>query len=88
MSFDAHDRSLRARLGAHTLHSRYDSTQITAHARAVAASKLDAQLLAEIDPLAALPEEERQRRLKHARAAHFARLALASSKARRGEAGR
>lgn len=79
----ATERTLRARIGAHQLHARYSGTEITAPARLAAQTALNARLLAEIDPDHALTERERERRLGHARKSHFAKLALASAKARR-----
>jgi hypothetical protein len=77
------ERTMRARIGAHCLHSKYDPTTISAPGRKAAAAKLNERLLAEIDPDNSLPEEERARRLEHARRAHFSRLALQRSKKRR-----
>ena len=76
-------RTLRARIGAHTLHSKYDSRLTSAPGRKAAADKLNAQLLAEIDPGNTLTEAERARRLHHARKAHFSRLALGRVRKRR-----
>ncbi len=76
------ERTLRARIGAHALHSRYDSHELTAPGRAAAATALDLRLLTEIDPQNVLAEAERQRRLAHARKAHFSKLALKSARAR------
>jgi hypothetical protein len=72
-------RSLRARVGAYSLHSKYDSREITAPAR----RRFLQKFLDEVDPEQVLPEAERQRRAEHARKAYFARLALASAKTRR-----
>jgi hypothetical protein len=74
------ERSLRARLAAHTLHAHYDSRELTKKARAAGPGQL-AYFLRQVD--LALPEPERQRRAEHLRRAHFQRLALASAKARR-----
>lgn len=79
--------ALRGRIGALVLHSRHDPRETTAKARVASASALNTRLLNEIDPQNLLPEEERQRRLDYARAAHFARLALKSAQARRAKAG-
>lgn len=73
---------LRGRIGAHTLHSRHDPTQTTAKARASFLARFER----EVDPDRILAPEERQRRAEQARKAYFARLALASARARRGEA--
>lgn len=77
------ERRLRAQIAAHEMHARHDATATTAVGRSAAARKLDQQLLARIDPRRELPSDERQRRLDHARRAHFARLALRSAKKRR-----
>jgi hypothetical protein len=71
-------RSLIARLGAETLHSKHDSREITAAGRA----KFLERFLDEVDPDRVLPEAERLRRAEHAKSAYFTRLALASAKAR------
>jgi len=71
-------RSAVATIGAHALHSQYDSRELTKNARA----KFDERFVDEVDPDGVLPEAERLRRADHARKAYFARLALASSKAR------
>lgn len=72
-----------ARIGAHVLHSKYDSAALTAKARAAAARSLNDRLLADIDPHGTLPPHERERRLAHARRAHFMRLAQKSAATRR-----
>ena len=41
----------------------------------------------EVDPDGVLPPQERAQRAEHAKKAYFARLALASAKARRKKAG-
>lgn len=71
-------RSLRARLAAHTLHSKVDST---AHTKPARAAFLD-RFLEEVDPCRVLPEAERHRRAQQAKKAYFAGLALKSSRAR------
>ena len=73
------ERSLRGRIGAYVLHSRYDSRELTKAARAAFESKFER----EVDPDGVLPLEERLRRAEMARKAHYARLALASAEARR-----
>lgn len=70
---------MQARLAAHTMHSKHDSRDTSAKARAAFMAKFEA----EVDPDGVLPEAERARRAEHARKAYFARLALASAKARR-----
>jgi len=78
-SLSASERTLRARLAAHALHSRVDGREITAKGRA----KFMARFLDEVDPDRSLPEAERLRRAEHALKAHMTRLALASARARR-----
>jgi len=74
------ERSLRARVGAHSLHAGVrDPSAHTAPARAAALARFER----EVDPDGQLPPEERARRAEHARKAYFARLALASATARR-----
>ena len=78
-----HERSTRARIGAHSLHAKRDSRVTSAPGRKAAADKLNTKLLEEIDPQNELPEAERARRLHHARKAHFSRLALGRVKKQR-----
>ncbi len=79
--------SLRGRIGAHRTHALHDPVETTASARVASATALDGRLLAEIDPEGLLTEEERAKRLQHARKAHFAQLALKSATTRRKKAG-
>ena len=73
------ERSLRARLAAHSMHARHDARETTTAARAAFLARFEA----EVDPNGILSPEERRRRADHARRAYFTRLALASAKARR-----
>ena len=73
------ERTLRARLAAHTLHAKHDAREITAKARAAFLARFEA----EVDPDGTLSIEERQRRAEHARSAYFTRLALERAKAAR-----
>ena len=73
------ERTLRARLAAHTLHSRVDPTEHTAPARKAFLDSFEKQ----VDPDGTLDPKERARRAEHARKAHMARLALKSAQARR-----
>ena len=67
---------LSGRMGAHRLHAKYDSHEITAPAtRAFLQRFLD-----QVDP--ALPEAERMRRAEHLRRAHMTELARKSVQAR------
>ena len=75
----ASERTLRARLAAHTLHSQVDPTEHTAPARRAFLERF----YDEVDPDRELPEAERERRAEHAKKAYFTRLALKSAKARR-----
>src|SRR5262245_24103534 len=74
-------RSQAGRLGAFVTHSRYDSREITAPARAAFLARFERQ----VDPQGTLEPAERSRRAEYARKAHFQRLAIASAKARRGK---
>lgn len=80
------ERSLRSRMGAYSLHARYDSHEITANARAASPGSID-YWLAKVDPENALPETERRRRAECAKKAHFAKLAFASARARSKQKG-
>jgi hypothetical protein len=75
--------ALRGRIGAHVLHSRYDSRELTRPAREAFLAQFERQ----VDPDGVLPAAERERRAQHARQAYMARLARASARARsRGKA--
>ena len=71
-------RSLQARMAAHSRWAKCDPVQGTAAARAAFLERFDL----EVDPRGVLPLEERRRRAAHARRAYFTRLALRSSQAR------
>ena len=71
---DPHERALRARVAAFSLHARYDPRQTTAKARATFASSFERL----VDPDRKLPLAERLRRAEAARRAHYARLARLS----------
>lgn len=73
-------RSLRARIAAHELHAKGGTN--TAPAREAFLARFERQ----VDPEGVLHPDERARRAEHARKAYFAKLALASAKARRGAA--
>ncbi len=75
------ERSLRARLAAHSMHARHDARHTTAAARAAFLARFEA----EVDPEGRLDPEERARRAEQARRAYFARLSLAAAKARRAK---
>ena len=78
MGLTPEQRTLRARLAAHSLHAQHDSRELTAEARAAAMRRFED----EVDPNGELELAERSRRATQARKAHFARLALKSSQAR------
>jgi hypothetical protein len=78
----APSQSIRGRMGASALHSRHDSRQITAPARAAFLSRFDR----EVDPDGVLEPAERARRAELAKRLYFTRLALKSAKARRKKA--
>jgi len=71
-------RALRGRIGAHRLHATHDPLETTKAARRAFWSSFER----EVDPDGLLSPEERARRAAHARAAHFARLAYLSARAR------
>ena len=71
-------RQLRARMAAHVLHSRVDSTVHTQPARRAFLARFEDQ----VDPDRSLPAEERRRRAEHAKRAHMQALAMKSAKAR------
>ena len=77
------ERTLRARLAAHTMHAQHDARETTAAARAAFLARFEA----EVDPAGVLTPEERRRRAEHARSAYFTRLAFERAKARRAERG-
>jgi hypothetical protein len=66
-------------MGAYVVHSRYDSRQTTAPARAVSLNRF----VDEVDPDRLLPEPERLRRAAAARKGYFTRLAYLASRRRR-----
>jgi Uma2 family endonuclease len=77
------ERSQRARMAAHILHSEYDSRELTRAGRV----KFMARFADEVDPDRVLSEAERLRRAEHAREAYFTGLALKSARARRKRSG-
>jgi hypothetical protein len=72
------ERSLRARIGAFSLHAQRDPAETTAKAREAFLKRF----IEQVDPARALPESERLRRAEAARRAYFARLAFASARTR------
>ena len=74
------ERSQRARIAAHSKWAVTNPQQGTEKARAAFLQRF----LAEVDEASpGLPKLERLRRAEHLKSAHFARLALASARARR-----
>lgn len=71
------ERSLRARLAAHSLHAQGGTN--TEPARKAFLERFER----EVDPDNKLSPKERARRAEHAKKAYFTRLALKSSQARR-----
>lgn len=71
-------RVLRARIAAHSRWAKQDPREGTAVARAAFLDRFEH----EVDPDHLLSPQERLRRAGSARKAYFARLALASSRAR------
>ncbi len=71
--------SLAARIGAHSLHAKYDPRETT---RAAREAFLD-QFEREADPDGVLTPDERRRRAAHLKKVYFLRLALKSAEARR-----
>jgi hypothetical protein len=71
-------RSLAARVGAYSLHAKYDSREITKAAREAFLQKW----IDQVDPDRSLPEDDRLRRAESALKAHMAKLALRSAKVR------
>ena len=71
--------TLIGRIGAHSLHARYDPRETTRAARTAFLDKFEK----DADPDGVLSPDERRRRATHLRKAHFTRLALKSARARR-----
>ena len=71
------EMALRGRIGGFSLAATHDAREYTKAARRAFLAKFLADIPAD------LPEDERLRRARAARQAHFARLALKSAKARR-----
>lgn len=80
MALSPQERILRARLAAHTLHSKVDPTEHTAPARKAFLERFEKEVAEEFPDL---PAEEIRRRADHRMRAHMTRLALKSSQARR-----
>jgi hypothetical protein len=78
MAYKDPARVLAGRVGAYTLHARYDPVVTTAPGR----SAFLRRFLHEVDPDGELPSEERERRARSALKAHMSRLALRSAQKR------
>lgn len=80
MSLSPAERTMRARVAAHTRWSREgDRVAATAAARAGALARFERQ----VDPDGVLNPQERATRAEHARKAYMASLSLKAAKARR-----
>ena len=79
MALSPEERTERARMGAHALHSQGKTN--TRPAREAYAKRF----LDEVDPDRELPEEERFRRAKHAESAYMSRLRLNALRPKREE---
>ncbi len=73
------ERSMRARIAAHSLHAQRDSRELTAPARKAFADSFERK----VDPDGVLEPAERRRRAEHARKAHYTAMALKSAQVRR-----
>ena len=80
------ERSLIAQLGGYERHSKGDAVEATAAARAAGPGS-DSYWIEKVDPDRVLGDADRLRRAAAAKKAFYARLALASVKARRQAAG-
>lgn len=79
MALSPAERTARARLAAHVLHSKVDSREHTRPAR----EAFERRFLDQVDPNRELPEAERNRRAGHARAAYYQKLSFQAQSARR-----
>jgi hypothetical protein len=75
-------RFLAARVGAYAQKAKHDSRELTKNARAASPAS-PSYFEAAVDPDGVLDPAERTRRAEAARKSYFARLALASAKARK-----
>ena len=75
---DARARSLRGRIGGHSLHAKRDMRPHLNRARARFLERFER----EVDPEGVLSDAERVRRAAHAKKVYFMRLALKSAQAR------
>lgn len=84
MALSESARSLRARLGAYSLHATHDTRETTQAGRAAFMQRF----VAEVDPQRTLSDPERARRALAARRAYMTRLALRSAISRSRRNGR
>lgn len=78
MTLTPSERSLRARMAAHSLHATHDSRELTERARAAGPGSM-AYWDRKVDPDGQLDAHERSRRAEHARKSYYASLALKSA---------
>ena len=79
MALTPEQRTQRARLAAHTKWAHaHDPTEATRPAR----EAFNKRFHDEVDPNRELSEQERERRVNHARKAYYTRLSLKASQAR------
>ena len=78
MALTPAQRSLRARIGAHAMHSKYNAASTTARARETFLMGFEYR----VDPERLLQPEERHLRAQHALKAHMSKLSLAAARAR------
>lgn len=72
-------RILRARIAAHSLHASGRTNTVPAR------EAFERRFLDEVDRDRELPEEERQKRARHARSAYFLKLSMKAAQARRSK---
>ena len=77
------EASIRGRIGAYALHASHDARDTTRAARAAFLGRFSN----EVDPHHKLPADEREKRAGFAKKAYFAKLSLASARARRVKRG-
>jgi len=78
MPRDPHEASRAGRIGALTMHGRYDARQTTEAGRAAFLARFER----DVDPGGVLGDEERARRAESLRRAYFTRLAVRSAQVR------
>lgn len=78
VQFDSAEMARRGRIGGLQALASHDAREFTQAARSAFLRRFEAQ----VDPDGVLDLAERQRRAEYAKRAHFARLALASSRKR------